>query len=264
MKYLIVPSDCDVDELVVYSWLYKHSNQTKENYDGLKKNEVYFSNRLISEYTNLDKMKVNRSLKRLEEKQYIRIMYKSKSKKQPSKCFLSFNNNLKNDTVVDTVCNTVNDTVQSIENTKVVNNYKTVNDTVSVTDSDTKSINIIYKYNLIYNTWLKADIVKHKNLTVVMKKNIDKILKKYSIDDIVLAINRYCEMYKSEYPYCNYKWTLNEFLTREKGIGYFLDDGDKWINYNEWKQGSSIEIDGLDLETRKLLEERKRAMEGLY
>nr|WP_031367572.1 hypothetical protein [Clostridium botulinum] len=49
-----------------------------------------------------------------------------------------------------------------------------------------------------------------------------------------MAINRYCEMYKSDYPYCNYKWTLNEFLTREKGIGYFLDDGDKWINYCEW------------------------------
>lgn len=92
------------------------------------------------------------------------------------------------------------------------------------------------KYIIIYEAYLTADITQHKSLTEVMKKSIDKVLKKYSIDDVLLSIKRYSEMYHDKtYEWCNYKWSLNELLTREKGIGYFLDDGDKWINYCEFK-----------------------------
>lgn len=93
------------------------------------------------------------------------------------------------------------------------------------------------KYILIYNSYMEANITQHKSLTEVMKKAIDKTLKKYSLDDVILAIKRYSEMYHDKgYAWCEYKWSLNELLTREKGIGYFLDDGDKWINYCEFKK----------------------------
>ena len=93
-------------------------------------------------------------------------------------------------------------------------------------------------YNNIFEEWNKAGIVKHKNLTKIMQNSIDKAIKKYKITekDIIIAIKRYSMMHNSSFPYAKYKWTLNEFLTREKGIMYFLDDGDKWLQYLEWEK----------------------------
>lgn len=106
-------------------------------------------------------------------------------------------------------------------------------DNINKNDNNVKNDN---KYIIIYEAYLAADITQHKTLTEVMKKSIDKVLKKYKIDDVLLAIKRYAEMYHDKaYEWCQYKWSLNELLTRDKGIGYFLDDGDKWINYCEFK-----------------------------
>lgn len=97
-----------------------------------------------------------------------------------------------------------------------------------------------YIYSDIFDLYLEQGIIKHSTLTNAMKKAIDKTLKKFTIDNIKLAITRYGTMYRDKdnayaNKYCKYKWTLQEFLTREKGISEFLDEGGKWIRYKDNK-----------------------------
>lgn len=118
-----------------------------------------------------------------------------------------------------------------------------------------KNIKKIYKKNNsaipceeIFDLYVQQEIIKHKSVTEKMKKAIKKAATQYSIDDIKLAIMRYGQMYRdkeNEYArsYCKYQWTLEELLTREKGISEFLDEGGKWIRYmrssNSKQQGDN-------------------------
>ncbi|ERI92130.1 hypothetical protein HMPREF1982_02671 [Clostridiales bacterium oral taxon 876 str. F0540] len=103
--------------------------------------------------------------------------------------------------------------------------------------NDNKIINTI-PYMEIFNLYLEQEIVKHKSLTEKMKESIRKALNKYTVQEVKLAIFRYGTMYHDNTnsyakDYCKYAWTLQELLTREKGISEFLDEGGKWIRYND-------------------------------
>jgi ribosomal protein L7/L12 len=96
----------------------------------------------------------------------------------------------------------------------------------------------IIPYQEIFNLYVEQKIVDHKTLTDKMKAAIKKALSKFSAEEIKLAITRYGEMYNNKansyaVEYCKYKWTLDELLTRDKGISEFLDEGGKWIRYQE-------------------------------
>jgi hypothetical protein len=77
----------------------------------------------------------------------------------------------------------------------------------------------------IYTLWNEQNIIEHKELTPAIKASIEKTLKDYSVEDIEQAIKNYAVILKSPDYYFNYKWTLQEFLTRNKGnnIERFLD-----------------------------------------
>ena len=90
------------------------------------------------------------------------------------------------------------------------------------------------EYNNIFDYWNTKEIMIHKTLNQIMKNEIDKALKDYTIDEIKTAIDHYGEAYKSKYQYCNYKWGLDTFLKRAEGYTKFMDDGDKWIRYSDW------------------------------
>lgn len=87
----------------------------------------------------------------------------------------------------------------------------------------------------IFEEYNNQNIIHHKELKDDMVKVIKKALSKHTKEEILLAIKRYGEMYRSGYEYCNYKWNLKDFLTREKGISEFLDEGSKWNNYLQFK-----------------------------
>ena len=125
------------------------------------------------------------------------------------------------------------------ENPQLLNTNNIQSTNILNTDitNDIKKVEKGSKYERIFKAYINADIVKHTSLTTVMKKSIDSSLKTYKEEEIIVAIKRYGMMYHdSTYDYCNYKWTLNEFLTRGKGIGYFLNEGDKWLNYLKHKK----------------------------
>ena len=105
-----------------------------------------------------------------------------------------------------------------------------------------KNINITNKENtkrndeIIFEHWNSKNIIVHRDLTEKRKKAITKALKEHSVDDIKVAIDHFEEMLHSKYEYCDYAWSLEEFLSRDKGFTEFLNDGSKWLNYLNWKK----------------------------
>ncbi|EOU1504283.1 helix-turn-helix domain-containing protein [Clostridium perfringens] len=86
----------------------------------------------------------------------------------------------------------------------------------------------------IFEHWNLKEIVKHKELNPAIEKAISKSLEIYSIDEIKQGIDNYNEILKSSYVF-NHYWSLNEFLTRERGISTFIDNGINKLNYDTWR-----------------------------
>jgi len=89
--------------------------------------------------------------------------------------------------------------------------------------------------NNIYSHWNSKKIIIHKLLTKDMEKAIEKVLKKYSENEIVQAIDTYSEILESDF-YFNYKWSLMDFMNRKNGLITFMEDGSNKVNYESWKK----------------------------
>lgn len=92
----------------------------------------------------------------------------------------------------------------------------------------------------IYSHWNSKEIIFHKSLTSDMEKAIEKVLKKYSENEIVQAINTYSEILQSDF-YFNYKWSLVDFLNRKNAISTFMEDGSNKANYDQYLAKKSKE-----------------------
>lgn len=103
-----------------------------------------------------------------------------------------------------------------------------------------KRINKKEIYTEIFDYWISKGIYKHREFTKNMENAIKKTLKDYTLDQIKQAIDNYAEMYKSDYKYCNHKWTLVEFLTRtqdktnERQLELHLNEGVSYERYLEY------------------------------
>ncbi len=82
----------------------------------------------------------------------------------------------------------------------------------------------------ILTYWNQKNIIVHKP-SAKINATIKKALKTFTEEQIKLYIDRYVKMVNDPNYYFDYKWTLEEFLTRKKGIYDFADDGVKWVNY---------------------------------
>lgn len=136
------------------------------------------------------------------------------------------------------------DSIEEESNTKVTTSKQLLDTNKNDNNVKNENKNI---YSDIFNLYLEQEIIKHKELTGTMKKAIDKANKKFSIDEIKLAITRYGTMYRDKennyaIKYCKYKWTLQELLTREKGVSEFLDEGGKWIRYTDKQQANKSSV----------------------
>lgn len=86
-------------------------------------------------------------------------------------------------------------------------------------------------YIVILQHWNSQKIIVHRDLTEDIEKAIKKALKDTSPEELKTAIERYAKIIHDEDYYYSHKWTLINFLNRQKGYKEFLDDGEKWINY---------------------------------
>lgn len=87
----------------------------------------------------------------------------------------------------------------------------------------------------IFNYWNAKKIIVHRELTEDIKRVAAKAIHKYGTDNIKKAIEHYAQIQNDESYYFNYKWSLKEFLKQSNCIPDFLDDGSKWVSYQNRK-----------------------------
>ena len=86
-------------------------------------------------------------------------------------------------------------------------------------------------YDLL-NYWNEQNIVVHQETDNTLRQ-IEKGLKNFSFDEIKTAIDRYVTIYRDSDYYYKHKWTLPKFLTQRNGVPDFLDEGIRWVNYQD-------------------------------
>lgn len=102
-------------------------------------------------------------------------------------------------------------------------------------DTNKKETNIKDIHKRIFSYWNNFNIIQHKKLTDNMIKALNKKLKECSPETIIKIMDRYNQVIKDKEYYFDMKWSLENFLNREKGFNYFKDDGERWVNYLTWK-----------------------------
>ena len=134
-------------------------------------------------------------------------------------------------------CNNIgseSDSAKRVRDFRERQNQKMLQCNTNVTDMLQNSISIsnsISNYNYIFNIWNKANIIEHRELTSNIQKAIEKALKLYTLEDVEKCITRYSQVVNDKTYYFDYKWTLQQFLSRKEGMPEFMDDGGKWLNY---------------------------------
>lgn len=105
----------------------------------------------------------------------------------------------------------------------------------NATDEDDGEEQINPKTQTVFDTWNEKKILVHKSLTPELRKTIEKAVKAYGYDRVLVAIGRYSDMLKDEeYTMMTYRWSLRDFLKRANALPEFMDDGSKWANYCEY------------------------------
>lgn len=89
---------------------------------------------------------------------------------------------------------------------------------------------------IIFKAWNEQDIIVHRELTETVVKAVNNAVKKYGLDNVLLAIQRYSIVYHDTNYYFSHRWTLLNFLKRKEVIPSFLDEGEKWLNYQDDKK----------------------------
>ena len=94
-------------------------------------------------------------------------------------------------------------------------------------------------YEEILNHWNSLGIIKHRQINIKTQKKIKELIKNdnLTLQDILDSMDRYNMVLKDESYFFDYKWTLEDFICREKGLPYFYENGMKWINYLESPSG---------------------------
>lgn len=222
----------DKEKYIVLSWIIFKTNY-QEEYQGLKRNECYFSYSVVESECNVGRWKLQKILSELEKENFIAWIHKSKVRHTQSIIYLIENEQYgkQYDTQYSKQYS------KTVENAGADGNNNTVNNTVLNTVNNTSSRNISknISINNIYSHWNSKKIIVHKSLTKDMEKAMEKVLKKYSENEIVQAINIYVEILESDF-YFNYKWSLVDFLNRKNGLSTFMEEGSNKANYEVWKK----------------------------
>lgn len=96
-----------------------------------------------------------------------------------------------------------------------------------------KYINNIYS---LFEKWnSKEKVIKHKKLTKDMERYCLNALELYDYDEISIAIDRLNNAVADEDYYYNYKWSFYNFFKQKNGYFSWLDEGQQYNNYLEFK-----------------------------
>ena len=158
--------------------------------------------------------------------------------------------NNRNDTTKNDIYNNINKNNNNYINNKVYDNKEDNSYSNNINSNNKSSINSVRENSAISRNsnyvnnnlddvfmnilkhWNNQSISSVSQLDLRIRDAITLALRKYPFDAIIKAISNYSEIYYSSYFY-NIKWNLNSFLTSQKGIDKFHDNGCMWQKYNE-------------------------------
>ena len=144
----------------------------------------------------------------------------------------------------DTSNSNVSDTSNSnrSDTTEVkLNTSSNLSDTRSSNSSDTSSSittdTLIKQYKnkkeiyiRIFDKWNEKNISNELILTKNIASCIESVLRVFTIEQILQAIDNYAEVYHSKFYY-DYLWDLKSFLIKPNGIYKFTYEGHLWKSY---------------------------------
>ncbi len=122
-----------------------------------------------------------------------------------------------------------------------LNTSSNLSDTRSSNSSDTSSSITTYTlikqyknkkeiYIRIFDKWNEKNISNELTLTKNIASCIESVLRVFTIEQILQAIDNYAEVYHSKFYY-DYLWDLKSFLIKPNGIYKFTYEGHLWKSY---------------------------------
>ena len=170
----------------------------------------YAGNEYLAKFCQCSERKITESISKLIELNYIYLE--------------SFNGRIR--VLRSVLSNGAKQTSKNCEAEKQKNLPIKIDDNTNI---DNKEISIINntKEMEIFEHWNKKNIIIHRDFNKLEKK-IKEALKEHDLETIKSAINNQDYFYK-------YKWTVEQFLSRGKGLVEFTDKGSKWLNYLDFK-----------------------------
>ena len=85
-------------------------------------------------------------------------------------------------------------------------------------------------YIRIFDKWNEKNISNELTLTKNIASCIESVLRVFTIEQILQAIDNYAEVYHSKFYY-DYLWDLKSFLIKPNGIYKFIPEGHIWKSY---------------------------------
>ena len=143
----------------------------------------------------------------------------------------------------------------------ILNNNTKLKDTTSnivkdIVHLEPNSFSISDEIESIFSLWNECKITVHRVLTEEIQKAIQKALSIYGLDSIVEGIKHYMIVFKDKNYFFSYKWNLMEFLKQSNALPTFLENGDKWQNYINSKEGKKTrEFNLLDANAREMVKD---------
>lgn len=115
------------------------------------------------------------------------------------------------------------------------NNKSTTNRQQIDTNKNVKNVKNDKEVHIdIFNHWNSKKITVHKTLTKPIEKEIEKAIKKITTEEIKQGIDRYYQAYVDNNFYYSHKWVLVKFLKQSNGINDWLDEGQRWVEYQDY------------------------------
>ena len=105
------------------------------------------------------------------------------------------------------------------------------------------------EFTEVLKHWNSKKILTHTERKQGLIPCVKMALSKYSIGEIKIGIDHYSAMFfDPAYIYCNYKWDLLRMLY-ENTLDEFLNKGDKWLKYCQFKEKQIHSRQETDLKT---------------
>ncbi len=95
----------------------------------------------------------------------------------------------------------------------------------------------------IYDHWQsKPNLITHRQLTEMMAKHINACLKKCVVEEVCEAIDNYDSILGNPDYLLDYKWKIDEFMTRS--LEKFLTENDPFTSYPRYRDAQDAKLYG--------------------